>query len=100
MRVVMRRHTGVERLPAQNVMPCEGEQHRMLDVVIERVAVANAFKRNASDGRHHLDQTRLRRAKTALHMGSEKRTKGIRRELWNRYRHLLAFYQHTQSPYG
>jgi hypothetical protein len=46
--VVVRRHVRVQRPPAHDVMTGEGHQHGVFDVVVERVAVADAFQRDAS----------------------------------------------------
>ena len=44
----MRKIVGVrlpqERTPPHDVKPCERHQHRMFDVMIERVAVSDALK--------------------------------------------------------
>src|SRR3974377_2538122 len=72
MRVVLRRHMGVQRSPSYNVMPRERDQHRMLDIMIERVAVADALECNASNGRYNLEQMPGRRAISALDAGSQK----------------------------
>jgi hypothetical protein len=71
MGIVFGRHMGVQRAAAQDVVPGQCHQHRVLDIVIERVAVADAFQRNPGDRRHHLDEMRLRRAKAAAHVVCE-----------------------------
>jgi len=50
----------MKRAAAQDVVACQGHQHGMLDIVIERIAVADALDRNSRDRRHHLDEMRLR----------------------------------------
>ena len=47
VRVVVRGHLIVERTTAEDVVSRKRHQHRMLDIVVERVAVSNAFERQA-----------------------------------------------------
>ena len=84
VRVVGGRHVGVQRAAAQDVVAGQRHQHGVLDVVVERVAVADAFERDARDRGHHLDQPRLRRAEPALHIGGEELAECIGRQF--RYR--------------
>jgi hypothetical protein len=39
---------GMKAPAAENGLGCERHQHRMFDIVIERIAVADAFHRGAS----------------------------------------------------
>jgi hypothetical protein len=52
VRVIAGRHMGSQRAPAQDIVPGEGHEHCMLDIVIERIAVADAFQRDARDRRN------------------------------------------------
>ena len=56
MRVILGRHVGVQRPPAQNVVAGERDQHRVLDIVVEGVAVADAFHGDAGNRGNQLDQ--------------------------------------------
>ena len=62
----------VQRAAAQDLVAGERDQERMLDVVIERIAVADAFEREAGRGRNDLRQRRVRRTETTPHVGAEK----------------------------
>jgi hypothetical protein len=90
MRVILRRHVGVQRPAAQNVVACQRDQHCVLDVVVERVAVADAFERDTGDRRNQLDQARFGGAVSPLHVAREKSAEGVGRELRNGY--------HDRSP--
>jgi hypothetical protein len=46
---------GVQRAAAQDVVPGQCHEHSVLDIVIECIAVADAFEGNPGDRRHHLD---------------------------------------------
>ena len=59
MGVVACRRVGAQRAATQDVVSGERDQHRMLDVVVEGVAVADAFQRDAGDGRHQFDKPAL-----------------------------------------
>src|SRR6266478_6698748 len=73
-------------------MACEGDQHRVLDIVVECIAVADAFQRDAGDRRDQLDQAGFRGAVPPLHVAREKSAEGVGRELRNGY--------HDRSPLG
>jgi hypothetical protein len=62
---------GVQRAAAQDVVPGQCHEHSVLDIVIECIAVADAFEGNPGDRRHHLDEMRLRGAKAAAHVVCE-----------------------------
>jgi len=58
-------------------MAGQGDQHRVLDVVIERIAVADAFERQPGGKRDQLGQARMRGPEPILHIGGEKRAQGV-----------------------
>ena len=58
--IVLGRHVAVQRAAAQDFVTGQGHQHGVLDIVIERVAIADAFERDAGDRWHRLDQIGLR----------------------------------------
>jgi hypothetical protein len=69
---------------------CEGDQHRVLDIVVECIAVADAFQRDARDRGDQLDQAGFRGAVPPLHVAREKSAESVGRELRNGY--------HDRSP--
>lgn len=75
----------MQRAAAQNVMAREGDQHRVLDIVVQCIAVADAFQRDAGDRRDQLDQPGFRGAIPPLHVAREKSAEGVGRELGNGY---------------
>jgi hypothetical protein len=83
MRVVGRWHVRMQCPAAQNIVTGERDQHRVLDIVIERVAVADAFQRDARDRRHQLDQAALGLAVSPIHVVGEKVAQRVSRQLRN-----------------
>ena len=69
----------MQRAATEDIVSRQGDQERVLDIVVERVAVANAFERDASGVRDHLHQRRLR-AEPATHIGAEKLIERICRQ--------------------
>ena len=60
-----------QRSSPHNVVAHKRHQHRMLDIMIESVAIADAVKRKPGRGRNEFGQTRLRRTKSTVHMIGE-----------------------------
>ena len=81
MRVVVRGHVGVQRPTAEHIMSRKRYEERVLDVVVESVAISNAFEREASGRWHDLQEVRLRRPEPTAHIGAEKLFQGICRQL-------------------
>jgi len=71
----------VQRPTAQNIVSGKRYQQRVLDVVVERVAISNAFKRDTSRRRHDFSEKRLRRPEPTAHIGAEKLFQSICRQL-------------------
>ena len=71
MGVVFHADMGVQCTPAQDIVSRQRDQHRMLDIVVKRIAVADAFERDAGRRRHDLHQG-LRGSEPATHKGPEK----------------------------
>ena len=69
--------TGVEfdqqRAPLEDVVAGQGDEHRMLDVVVEGVAVANAFQGKLRREGNDFGQARMRAPEPILHVGGEER---------------------------
>ena len=80
MGIVIRGHVVVQRAAAQDVVSRQRDQHRVLDIVVERVAVSDAFKRQSRGARHDLHELRLR-TEAAAHIGAEKLLQRICRQL-------------------
>jgi hypothetical protein len=49
----------------------------MLDIVVEGIAIPDAFKRQPSGKWDKFGQARMRRPKSILHIGGEKRAEGF-----------------------
>ena len=80
MRVVDRSHVVVQRATAEKIVSRKRYEQRVLDVVVERVAISNAFERDTSRRRHDLSEKRLRRSEPT-HIRTEKLFQGICRQL-------------------
>jgi len=72
MRIVDRSHVAVQRATAENIVSRKRYKQRMLDVVVESVAISNAFERDTSRRRHDLNERRLRRSEPTTHIGTDK----------------------------
>jgi hypothetical protein len=83
VRVILGRHVGMQCSAAQNVVPCKGDQHGVLDIVVQRIAVADAFQSDAGDRRHQLNEAAFRGAVSPLHVLCEKTPECICRQLRN-----------------
>lgn len=83
MSVVVRGHVRMQRAATQDVVAGERHQHGVLHVVIKRIAVPDAFERDARDRRDKLDKAGLRRAVAALHVFGEKVAERVCRKFRN-----------------
>ena len=66
-------------------MTSEGDQHRVLDIMVEGIALSNASECKASDGGDDLGQARTGGPIPALHMRGEESAKSIAGQFRNRY---------------
>src|SRR6516164_7085510 len=66
-------------------MAGEGDQHRVLDIVVQSIAFADAFQRDAGDRRDQLDQAGFCTAIPPLHVAREKSAESVGREFGNGY---------------
>ncbi len=80
MSVVARGDVGVQGTTAENIMSRKRYEQRVLDVVVESVAISNALEGDASGRWHYLHEVRLRRSEPATHIGAEKFLQGICRQ--------------------
>ena len=83
VRVILGWHVGMQRSAAQNVVACKGDQHGVLDIVVQRIAVADAFQRDAGDRRHQINEAAFRGAVSPLHVLCKKTPECICRQLRN-----------------
>ena len=60
-----------ERPPLEDVVAREGDEHGVLDIVVEGVAVADAFQREFRSERNDLGKARVRTIVTATHTRDE-----------------------------
>src|SRR5262245_46624472 len=84
MRIVAGRRGREQRATLHDVVSDERDQHRMFDVVVERVAVSDALKRQASDRWNDLGQLRLSRVKPAAQLGEQEIPQRLGCQLRNR----------------
>ena len=73
IRIFERRRIDQQRAPLEDVVAGQGDEHRMLDIVEERVAVADAFQRELRRERNDLRQARMRAPEPILHVGGKER---------------------------
>jgi hypothetical protein len=72
-----RRHQ--ERATLKDFVAGQSDEHGMLDVVVEGIAIADAFEREPGGKRNELGQAHMRRAEAILHIGSQERPQGFSR---------------------
>ena len=70
--------------PAHDVVAGERDQHGVLDIVVERVAVADAFERDPRDRRHQLDEAAVGELEAPRHVVAEEVAERIRGKFRNR----------------
>ena len=78
--IIPGRGLALQRAADQDVMADEGNQHGMLDFVVQRVAVSDAFQSDVSGVRHDLRELLLCRPEGTAHEGTEKFLQGICRQ--------------------
>jgi hypothetical protein len=61
-------------------MAGQRDEHRMLDVVVEGVAIADAFKGQPGGKRNEFRQTRVRSPEPVLHIGGQERAQSFCRQ--------------------
>ena len=75
--IVGRRRIRDERAPLENVVAGERDEHRMLDIVIEGVAVAEAFERELRGERDDLGETPERHPEAVFHVDGEEQAQRV-----------------------
>ena len=83
VRIVADRGGSLQRPPDQDVVADQRHQHGVLDIVIERVAVADALQCQPCGEWKQFGQTRRRSAEQVLGLLRQKRTQRMRSQLWN-----------------
>ena len=73
VRIVGRRRRLQECTALEDVVAGQRDEHRMLDVVVEGIAISDAFERQPSGKRNEFRQTRMRSSEPVLHIGGEER---------------------------
>jgi len=73
----------MQRAAAQDIVPRQRDQHRVFDIVVERVAVADAFGGYPRDRWHQVHQVGVRRAEPPSHIAAEEFAERIRRQFGN-----------------
>jgi hypothetical protein len=79
VRVILSRHVAVQRTTAEHIVASKRHEERVLEIVVECVAISNALQSGAGGRRHYLCKMRLRGAKSVTHIGTEKILQGARR---------------------
>ena len=62
-----------QRPPLEDVVAGQGDEHRMLDIVVEGVAIADTFQRELRREGNDLGQARMRAPEPILHVGGKER---------------------------
>ena len=73
VRIFDRRRIDQHRPPFEDVVAGQGDEHRVLDVVVEGVAVADAFQGELRREGNDFGQARMRAPEPILHVGGEER---------------------------
>src|SRR6516164_986566 len=93
MGVIARRGGHQKRPTAHNFVADERHQHRMFDVVVERVAVADTVKCKPGKSRNEFCQSDIRRSKPAVQLLGEVGAQSVRRQFrYGNQRTLLNFW--------
>jgi hypothetical protein len=74
VRIIGRRRRHQQRTTLEDVVPRQSDEHRMLDIVVEGIAVADAFEGQLGGKRDDFGQPRMRRPKPILHIGGQERS--------------------------
>src|SRR6267378_2516308 len=82
--VVARGRRTLQMTPDQDVMADKRDQHRVFDVVIQRIAVADAFQRKLCREWQQFGELGMGRAKPAARFRSQERTQRLRHHLRDR----------------
>ena len=69
VRIVGRCRRLQQRAPLENIVAGQGDEHRMLDIVVKGIAVSDTFKRQPRGKRNELRQARMRRPEPILRVG-------------------------------
>ena len=72
VRVIVSGHVAVQHTTAEYIVARKRHEERVLQIVIECFAISNALEIGAGGRRHYLCKMRLRGAKSATHIGTEK----------------------------
>ncbi len=76
---------------AENVVPCERDQHGVFQVVVERVGVGDALDRDTGGSIERFSDLSMGRAKRAAKVGREKRPESVSGKIGDRnHKRLLA----------
>ena len=84
MRIVTGLSANEQSASLHDVVPSQRYKHRMFDIVIEGVAISNAFKRQPGRGWDKLREPRMRGAEPAAHIRGEERTQRLRGQFGDR----------------
>ena len=84
MGVIARRRRRQKRPALHDVVADQRHEHRVLGIVIERVAVADAFEREPRHRGHVLREASMRRSKPAVEVRGQERTQRLGRQFRHR----------------
>ena len=82
--VVARGRQPLQVTPDQDVMADKRDQHRVFDVMIQRIAVADAFQRKLGRERQQFGELGMGRAKPAARFRRQERTQRLRHHFGDR----------------
>ena len=77
VRIIRRCHRHQQRTTLKDFVAGQSDEHSVLDVVVEGIAIADAIKRQSGGKGDDFGQARMRRPEPILHIGGEKRAESF-----------------------
>jgi len=71
-----------QRAALHDVVADQRHQHGVFDIMVERVAIADAFQRDLRHERNDFREARMRAPEPILHVGGKERAQRFRRQFW------------------
>src|ERR1700733_1713581 len=82
IRVIVGRRRPCQSTARKNLMPRQSYEHRMFDIVIKSVAIADALQGKLCGKRYDLGQSSVRGTETISNIPCEERAQRVSRQLW------------------
>jgi hypothetical protein len=77
VRIIGRCRRLQKRTTLKDVVASQSDEHRVLDVVVEGIAIPDAFKRQPGGKWNEFRQARMRGSEPILHIGGEERAQSF-----------------------